>query len=153
MLDIIENRIELRDRQAVVAEAMTWIGTPFHFKAKIKGVGCDCLTLITESFGQCGVIVNPDLPDYQGQWHLHRSEELYIVGLERYCKQIDEPMPADIALFHCGRTYSHAAIVTLWPMIVHSVSLTGAVLTDAVRDGRLKREYGNFPIKFYSPWR
>jgi hypothetical protein len=29
-----------------IAQARTWIGTPFHHQGRLKGVGCDCLGLI-----------------------------------------------------------------------------------------------------------
>ena len=38
------------DRQAapevVVAEALSWVGTPYRHQASRKGVGCDCLGLV-----------------------------------------------------------------------------------------------------------
>ena len=30
----------------IVAEALTWEGTPFHHQESVKGVGCDCKGLI-----------------------------------------------------------------------------------------------------------
>ena len=33
-------------RSAVVAEARSWIGTPYRHQASLKGVGCDCLGLV-----------------------------------------------------------------------------------------------------------
>ena len=30
----------------VVAEARSWIGTPYQHQASLKGVGCDCLGLV-----------------------------------------------------------------------------------------------------------
>ena len=36
---------EAETRAAIVAEAMSWIGTPYHSHARIKGVGVD-LSLI-----------------------------------------------------------------------------------------------------------
>jgi len=30
----------------VVAEALTWLGTPYRHQASLKGVGCDCLGLV-----------------------------------------------------------------------------------------------------------
>jgi cell wall-associated NlpC family hydrolase len=30
-------------REAVIAEARTWLGTPWHHQASLKGVGCDCI--------------------------------------------------------------------------------------------------------------
>ena len=29
----------------IVTQARTWIGTPFHHQARLKGKGCDCLGL------------------------------------------------------------------------------------------------------------
>lgn len=33
-------------REAVVAEARCWLGTPYHHQAALHGVGCDCLGLV-----------------------------------------------------------------------------------------------------------
>lgn len=33
-------------RAAVVAEARSWVNTPFHHQAALKGVGCDCGGLV-----------------------------------------------------------------------------------------------------------
>jgi NlpC/P60 family putative phage cell wall peptidase len=30
----------------IVAEARSWIGTPYRHQASLKGVGCDCLGLV-----------------------------------------------------------------------------------------------------------
>ncbi|SRR5581483_10224467 len=33
-------------RAVIIAEAQSWIGTPYRHQASLKGVGCDCLGLI-----------------------------------------------------------------------------------------------------------
>jgi hypothetical protein len=33
-------------RAAVVKEALTWLGTPYHHHARVKGVGVDCARLL-----------------------------------------------------------------------------------------------------------
>ena len=33
-------------RAEIVAEARTWLGTPFHHQASVKGVGGDCIGLV-----------------------------------------------------------------------------------------------------------
>jgi NlpC/P60 family putative phage cell wall peptidase len=33
-------------RNTIIAEARSWIGTPYHHQAALKGVGCDCLGLV-----------------------------------------------------------------------------------------------------------
>lgn len=108
-------------RAAVVAEAKTWIGTPFHHAARVKGAGVDCLMLLAEVYERAGVTatrINP--PFYVPDWHLHRDAERYLEGLLRYACPIDVPASGDIALFRFGRTYSHGAIVTEWPQLIHA---------------------------------
>lgn len=31
---------------AILAEAMTWVGTPYRHQGSLRGVGCDCLGLV-----------------------------------------------------------------------------------------------------------
>ena len=33
-------------KEAIVAEATSWLGTPYRHQASLKGVGCDCLGLL-----------------------------------------------------------------------------------------------------------
>lgn len=40
--------------EAIVAEARSWIGTPFHWEASVKGVGCDCKGLLAGVARACG---------------------------------------------------------------------------------------------------
>ena len=49
-------------REAVVTEAASWIGTPFHHAARVKGAGVDCLMLLAEVYERAGVTtehINP----------------------------------------------------------------------------------------------
>jgi hypothetical protein len=34
-------------REAIVAAARSWLGTPYHHQASLKGVGSDCIGVIT----------------------------------------------------------------------------------------------------------
>jgi NlpC/P60 family putative phage cell wall peptidase len=144
----------LRDlRAAVVREAESWIGTPFHHAARVKGAGVDCLMLLAEIYERAGVAPHIDPPFYVPDWHLHRDAERYLVGLTRYALEIPGPpqgtgpLPGDIALFRFGRTFSHGAIVTLWPRLVHAYWSVGVVHGDATRYPLATR-----PVKFFSPF-
>ncbi len=33
-------------RTAIVAEAVSWVGTPYRHQGSLKGIGCDCLGLV-----------------------------------------------------------------------------------------------------------
>jgi len=62
-------------RVSVVREAESWIGTPFHHAARIKGAGVDCLMLLAEIHERAGIIPHIDPPFYVPDWHLHRDAE------------------------------------------------------------------------------
>lgn len=129
-------------RTAVVAEALTWRGTPYHNHARLKGVGVDCLTFLAGVFEHAGVVDRIELPPYAAQWHLHRFEELYVEGLKRYCVEAlppleRRPLPADIVLWRFGRTFSHGAIVIAWPEVIHAFTGRGVSRANALRDAPL----------------
>jgi NlpC/P60 family putative phage cell wall peptidase len=137
-----------RVRAAVVTEAESWIGTPFHHAARIKGAGVDCLMLLAEVYERAGVAPHVAPPFYVPDWHLHRDAERYLEGLTRYAHEIsDPPLPGDIALFRFGRTFSHGAIVTEWPRLIHAYWSIGVVRGDATLHPLAAR-----PVKFFSPF-
>lgn len=39
----------------IVAQARTWLGTPFHHQARLKGKGCDCLGLVVGVVDELGL--------------------------------------------------------------------------------------------------
>lgn len=135
-------------RAAVIAEAESWIGTPYHHMARLKNVGCDCLTLLAEVFAVTGVIEPVEIPFYPPDWHLHRSTELYLNGVTNRAREIEgPPEPGDIALFRFGRCFAHGAVVTKWPGLIHAWHSAG-VIADAADQPRLAKR----PVRFFSPF-
>jgi NlpC/P60 family putative phage cell wall peptidase len=136
-----------QDRQNVVSEAIDWLNTPYHHQANLKGVGVDCLMLMLEVYQACGLIDGAvDPRPYVRDWHLHRSDEVYLGGVERFAQRVDEAQPGDIALFQFGRCVSHAAIVIKWPLVIHAFIEHGAVVmtdisTSAALTTRLRGFY------------
>ena len=135
-------------REAVIVEAESWIGTPFHHAARVKGAGVDCLMLLAEVYERVGIIDHIEPPFYVPDWHLHRDAERYMEGLLQYARPIGgPPEPGDIALFRFGRTFSHGAIVTEWPRLVHAYWNLGVVHGDAHLHPLAQR-----PVRFFSPF-
>ena len=136
-------------RAAVVAEAEGWIGTPFHHAARIKGAGVDCLMLLAEVYERAGVTTHVEPPFYVPDWHMHQGAERYMEGLLDYAREIKgPPSPGDVALFRFGRTFSHGAIVTQWPRLIHAYWAIGVVWGDAMLKplkGRAVRFFTPFP--------
>jgi NlpC/P60 family putative phage cell wall peptidase len=136
-------------RAAVITEAESWIGTPFHHAARVKGAGVDCLMLLCEVYERTGVAGHVEPGFYRPDFMLHRNEERYADGMLAYARAIHGPPdPGDIALFKFGRLYAHAAIVTGWPRLVHAYWAAGAVCRGDATMGALR----NRPVKFFSPF-
>ena len=123
----------LDQRLAVVAEARSWLGTPYHHRAAIRGVGVDCALLLLEAFAGAQIIERFEVEQYTRDWHLHRGEERYLAQVESFTLPVKLPSdqisqlphsfqlePATILMWRVGRTYSHGGIVTEWPFIIHS---------------------------------
>jgi len=126
--------METEQRARVVAVAHSWLGTPYHTGARLKGAGVDCLTLLAEVFAEAGLIARPDIPHYPQDWHLHRNAERYLEGLLKYTAEIHtEPQPGDIVLWRFGRCFSHGAIVVKWPVIIHSYVGVGCRVENALQ--------------------
>jgi NlpC/P60 family putative phage cell wall peptidase len=134
-------------RYRVVQEAQSWIGTPFHHAARIKGAGVDCLMLLAEIYQRAGVTGRIDPPFYVPDWHLHQGAERYMEGLLGHAREIAAPDTGDVALFRFGRTFSHGAIVTSWPRLIHAYWAVGVVWGDAALFPLAGR-----PVRFFTPF-
>lgn len=138
-----------QDRQNVIAEAMTWLNTPYHSHGRVKGAGVDCAMLVIEVYAACGLAPRIEPGTYAPDWHMHRSEELYLGGVEQYAQRVETAQPGDIALFRFGRCVSHGAIVVAWPTVIHAyMDQKKVVLTDVSKSDYLaKRLYGFYSLK------
>lgn len=129
------------ERARVVAEAQSWLGTPYHHRGRVKGAGVDCGMLLIEVFAAARVIEGFDPGYYPPDWHYHRSDEKYLGWVEQYARpQLHGAQPGDIALFKFGRCISHGAIVIEWPTIIHAFLRQGCRVgraDQAPLDGRL----------------
>jgi cell wall-associated NlpC family hydrolase len=69
---------------AVIEEALTWLGTPYHHGARVKGVGADCGQFPAAVFAACGLIPDIDIGSYPHDWHMHRADERYLRHVEQF---------------------------------------------------------------------
>jgi hypothetical protein len=98
-------------RRAVVAEARTWLRTPYHHMGRVKGAGVDCATLLAEVYTRASVVPAQEIPFYPPDWHLHRNAERYLDFILAHACEIDDlPAPGDVAMWRFGKCFSHGAI-------------------------------------------
>ena len=125
-------------RAEVVAAARSWLGTPFHNGADIRGIGVDCGMLLVRVYVDLGLCPPFDPRPYAPDWHLHRDEERYLGFILARCVEVeapaDGPQTGDILALRFGRSWSHAGIVTdLAPLtIVHASAPARCVLEDEI---------------------
>lgn len=150
------------ERQRVVVEARRWIATPYRHRAHILGAGIDCAWLLLEAFAGAGLIERFDPGVYNCDWHLHRGEERYLETIRRYATLLNQgdetPIqsrketfyaePGDILMWRVGRTFSHSAIVTEWPFIIHAYLPSSIVEEVDV----LNTPMAERPVQVYSYW-
>ncbi len=128
---VYHDQWELADREKVIAEARTWIGTPYHTNARVKGAGCDCATLLFMVYHACGLVPDEDTGIFSGDWWCHVSDEIYMRRVVRHAHKVAEAIsyatlsakPGNIVLTRCAesRVYNHAGIVTAWPKLIHAM--------------------------------
>jgi cell wall-associated NlpC family hydrolase len=107
---------------AVIAEARSWIGTPWHSRARVKGAGVDCAQFPAAVYEAAGLIPHIE-PEYSRQWALHQAHELYIEWVLKFADEIafEQVRTADMGVFLFDKARSHGAIFTSRDTIVHAV--------------------------------
>ena len=149
---------EQAQRAAVVAEALTWLGTPYHHHGRLRGVGVDCAMLLAEVYCACGIIAAIDPGHYAVDWHLHRGEELFAAWMgQAGARHLSDPLadaapqPGDVGLWRFGRTYSHGGIVVRGgavPHIVHAHIDARRVTRSAADECPLAGR----PVRWFTLW-
>jgi cell wall-associated NlpC family hydrolase len=147
---------EVEERQRVVREAQSWLGTPYHDNGDVKGAGVDCGMLLVRVYVDTGLVPAFDPRPYPAQWSLHQKAERYLEIVRTYAHEIPgPPLPGDIAMFKFGLTYSHGAIVVAWPRLIHANPPGHAAcryVDDVFMDSTFIRLMRDMPPKFFSIW-
>lgn len=127
------------ERAAVVAEARSWLGTPWHHCGAVKGAGVDCGYHLIKSFSAPGIIPDFSTGYYPSDWALNRKTERYLEFVKQYATEIPgPPLPGDIVMFKYGHCFSHGGIVVEWPLIIDARRDARMVtLTDVLKDQAL----------------
>ena len=109
---------------AVVAEAATWIGTPYRHQASLKGVGCDCLGLVR---GVWRAVIGPEPeapPPYTADWAEVTGADMMTEAALRHMAPValNDARPGDVLLFRwrAGLPAKHAAILIDGRRFIHA---------------------------------
>jgi NlpC/P60 family putative phage cell wall peptidase len=111
-------------RTALVAEARSWIGTPYRHQASLKGVGCDCLGLLRGVWRALYGAEPEAAPPYAPDWAEAAVGDPFAQAAARHLAPLarDAFAEGDVLLFRwrAGLAAKHAAIVTAHDRMVHA---------------------------------
>ena len=118
------------DRALIVAEARSWIGTPYRHQGSLKGAGCDCLGL---GRGVWRAIYGsePETPGpYTASWAEETGIETMRDAARRHMRELDADALRAGAPFAIGSVLlvrmkdrglaKHAAIASAGEAIIHA---------------------------------
>ena len=132
---------------AVVGEALTWLGTPYRHQGLRKGVGCDCIGLVL-GIWRAVYGVEPELPGpYAPDWAEAGGEERLLRRCARHFpeKPANEMAVGDLLLFRWRPHLpaKHAGILVRQDHFVHAYEGMAVSLSALVPQWR-KRIAGVF---------
>ena len=116
-------------RECVVAEAYSFLSTPYHHRQWVKGKngGVDCMTMVAMCYMTVGIIPAEFDPGfYSKDWNLHKrtaAADTYLKGAEKFGRRREPgetPEIADLALYKIGHCVSHGGIVVGENLLIHA---------------------------------
>lgn len=121
--------------EALIAEAKTWLKTPYHAHACIKKAGVDCAQLLIGVVVGAG-IVSPFEVRQDYSTVVPQGTE-YVDVILKYCDEITEheAQPGVLALYKTSHGWMHSAIVVEWPSaVIHATEKRGVIMTSGDED-------------------
>lgn len=110
-------------RRALEWEANSWVGTPFHQHATLKGVGVDCVHLAAAIYIATGFLDRFEPGHYNMDGGENGDEDRVIDWVEksgRFARQPAGPLIGDLLCFRNGRWPYHVGVMISERQFVHA---------------------------------
>lgn len=152
---------EARGRAAFVAEALSWLGTPFVNHADVKGPNgaVDCAMLLTRCAVDTGLVPPFDPRPYAPQWNVHHDRELFLEFITDRLggRETTAPRFGDIAVWKFNRTFSHGGVIINSTDVVHAWSGYRKVVRTRRDEAQLamERVFATVrprPVRYFDLW-
>jgi NlpC/P60 family putative phage cell wall peptidase len=128
------------DPSEVIATARSWLGTPYHDQASVKGVGCDCLGLARGVWREVVGAEPFPIPPYSRDWGETGPREVLAEGARKMMIEVPTAYapPGALILFRMtSRAIAkHVGILTTPERFIHAYERLGVIeqpLTQAWR--------------------
>ena len=111
-------------RAAIVAEARSWLGTPYQHQASAKGAGCDCLGLVRGVWRALLGDEPEKAPAYTPDWAERGAGETMLLAARRHlvARVRRDTKPGDVLLFRmdAASPIKHAGILESEDKFIHA---------------------------------
>jgi NlpC/P60 family putative phage cell wall peptidase len=115
---------------AIVGVARSWLGTPYHHQASVKGAGADCLGLVRGVYREVMGREPETAPAYSRDWGETNARETLLEAAARNLIAVAqaEARPGDVVVFRLrpGTIAKHAAILATSGSMIHAMEGTAA---------------------------
>lgn len=142
-----EREAELRAR--VIAEALSWVGTPYRQLGATKGAAVDCSMLLVRAVIDAGIVEEFDPRPYPPLWFMHQNDERYVNWLEVMCAPVLVPQPGDIVAVRFGRAFAHSGLIIDSEHLVHAFAQEGICCVSPLRHPTLLYNGGKLRERRY----
>ena len=119
------------DPGAVIAVARSWLGTPYHDQASLRGVGCDCLGLARGVWRDLIGAERQAIPPYSRDWGETGVREVLADGARGMMIEIPlaEIGPGALVLFRMAprAIAKHVGILTAPDRFIHAYDRLGVI--------------------------
>lgn len=140
---------EAQFAQAVVDEALSWVGTPYRHQASRKHVGCDCLGLLRGVWRELLGCEPEPVEPYSPDWAEAGGRDRLLDAARRHCRErpAAEPSAGDVILFRwrAGLPAKHIGIMTGEGAFAHAYEGSAVVVSALVPQWR-RRIAGVFAL-------
>jgi NlpC/P60 family putative phage cell wall peptidase len=106
----------MHTRTHIVSLARSWLGTPYHHQASLRGAGCDCIGLVRGIWRELYGREAEALPAYTRDWAEGSGRETLIEAARRHLIEVPpcDAQPGGVLIFRWrrGTLAKHCAILS-----------------------------------------
>jgi cell wall-associated NlpC family hydrolase len=130
----------------LIREAKSWVRTPYHPQASVKGVGVDCVNFVCQVYQSADLVGEFQMPNYSMDGGMHMDSEIvepYIIQAGFHVVETGN-MPGDLLAFKIGKIVYHLGIQISSNLFVHAIRTYGVIesrLDDSTYLKRLHKIY------------
>ncbi|MGV8988162.1 MAG: peptidase [Cypionkella sp.] len=138
------------DPALIIAAARSWLGTPYHDQASVKGAGVDCLGLARGIWREVIGAEPLSVPPYSRDWGEIMPTEVLAEGAAGWLLPIPlgEAGPASVVLFRMmpSAIAKHVGILTGEASFIHAFQGIGVIEEEMTRAWRRRLAFAfDFP--------